>query len=281
MITAAAMSLSLIAGISLAPIESSYAAPRTTGGFSDTSSLKHVIRDGVTVNLQHRDQHMIQENLCYRNNTCRQSSVGQNTLGNDNSVTGFDDQSDNIQKASPTTATRGNLTTPIPTPTPTPTTTSTLTVRKIISGNTTATPANFTIHVTGNNPTPANFAGSSAGTVVMLDPGPFSVTETSPSGTFFTNTTAGDCAGTVTAGQRPSCTITNTPKTCEECFRSILNQSQLTAVLGVASIAQVCATFDQITEVAFRAGLINLGIPGITADELIACLKAAGIVFAP
>jgi hypothetical protein len=67
----------------------------------------------------------------------------------------------------------------------------------------------------------------------------------------------------------------------EECFRSILNQTQLTAVLGTASIAQVCATFDQITEVAFRAGLINLGIPGITADELIACLNAAGIVFAP
>ena len=279
MITAAAMSLSLIAGISLAPIESSYAAPRTSGGLSDTSSLKHVIRDGVTMNLQHRDQHMNQENLCYRDNTCRQSSVGQNTLGNDNSVTGFDDQSDNIQKAPATTATRGNLTTAIPTPTPT--TTSTLTVIKIVSGNTTATPANFTMHVTGNNPTPANFAGSSAGIAVTLDPGPFSVTETAPSGTFFINTTAGDCAGTVTVGQHPSCTITNTPKTCEECFRSILNQTQLTAVLGTASIAQVCATFDQITEVAFRAGLINLGIPGITADELIACLKAAGIVFAP
>jgi hypothetical protein len=279
MVTTAAMSLLLIAGISLAPIESSYAAPRTNGGSSDTSSLKHVIRDGISVNLEHRDQHMNKENLCYRDNTCTQSSVGQNTLGNDNSVTGFDDQSDNIQKAPPTTAIPGNITTRIIAPTPT--TTATLTVIKIVSGNTTATPSNFTMHITGNNPTPANFAGSSAGIVVTLDPGPFAVTETAPSGTFFTNTTAGDCAGTVTAGQHPSCTITNTPKTCEQCFRSILNQTQLTAVLGVASIEQVCATFDQITEVAFRAGLINLGIPGITADELIACLKAAGIVFAP
>jgi hypothetical protein len=279
MVTTAAMSLLLIAGISLAPIESSYAAPRTNGGSSDTSSLKHVISDGISVNLEHRDQHMNQENLCYRDNTCRQSSVGQNTLGNDNSVTGFDDQSDNIQKAPPLAAIPGNVTTRITTPTST--TTATLTVIKIVSGNTTATPSNFTMHITGNNPTPANFEGSSAGIVVTLDPGPYSVTETAPSGTFFTNTTAGDCVGTVTAGQHPSCTITNTPKTCEQCFRSILNQTQLTAVLGTASIAQVCATFDQITDVAFRAGLINLGIPGITADELIACLKAAGIVFAP
>jgi hypothetical protein len=122
MMTTAAMSLLLIAGTSLAPIESSYAAPRTNGGSSDTSSLKQVIRDGINVNLEHRDQHMNQENLYYRDNTCRQSSVGQNTLGNDNSVTGFDDQSDNIQKASPTTAIPGNVTTTrITTPTPTTT----------------------------------------------------------------------------------------------------------------------------------------------------------------
>ena len=67
----------------------------TSGGFTDTASLKNAIRDGVSVNLEHRDQHMGQENLCYRANTCRQSNVGQNTLGNDNSVTGFADQSEN------------------------------------------------------------------------------------------------------------------------------------------------------------------------------------------
>ena len=42
-----------------------------------------------------RAQHMNQGNLCYRSNTCRQSEVGQNTLGNDNQVTGFGDQRDN------------------------------------------------------------------------------------------------------------------------------------------------------------------------------------------
>jgi hypothetical protein len=83
----------------------------SSGGFTDTAGLKHAIRDGVTVNLEHRSQHMDQENLCYRANTCRQSNVGQNTLGNDNSVTGFADQSDNIPQAAAAPTTTGNQTT--------------------------------------------------------------------------------------------------------------------------------------------------------------------------
>jgi hypothetical protein len=98
----------VIAGTTLAPIQS-YAT--RSGGLPDTSSLKHGIRDGVTVNLEHRDQHMNQENLCYRDNTCRQSDVGQNTLGNDNSITGFADQSDNIPQAAASTPTPSNQTT--------------------------------------------------------------------------------------------------------------------------------------------------------------------------
>jgi len=94
----------VVAGTTLAPIQS-YAI--RSGGLPDTSSLKHGIRDDVSVKLEHRDQHMNQENLCYRTNTCRQANDGQNTLGNDNSVTGFADQSDNIQQsaAAPTTPT--------------------------------------------------------------------------------------------------------------------------------------------------------------------------------
>jgi hypothetical protein len=106
----------VVAGTTLAPIQS-YAAQQKVRGteadFPDISSLKHSIRDGVSVNLEHRDQHMNQENLCYRTNTCRQSDVGQNTLGNDNSVTGFADQSDNLQQAA---TAPGNNTTPTPTP---------------------------------------------------------------------------------------------------------------------------------------------------------------------
>ena len=113
MVSAAAISLLLVAGTILAPLQSSYAAPRTNDGLPDTSSLKDGIRNGISVNLEHRNQHMNQENVCYRDNRCRQSDVGQNTLGNDNQVTGFVDQSDNIQQsaASPITPSAANQTT--------------------------------------------------------------------------------------------------------------------------------------------------------------------------
>jgi len=131
LVLAVAMASLLIAGTILAPTQASAGSQRksspqfnnfndntndntntaksrsNSGGFTDTASLKHAIRDGVTVNLQHRDQHMDQENLCYRANTCRQSSVGQETLGNDNSVTGFADQSDNNSTLPATNSTTG------------------------------------------------------------------------------------------------------------------------------------------------------------------------------
>jgi hypothetical protein len=105
-ILAAVIASLMLAGTILAPIQSYAAAKRgSEADFPDTSSLKHAVRDGVSANLSHRDQHLNQQNLCYRANTCRQSDVGQNTLGNDNQVTGFADQSDNIQQAAPTNQT--------------------------------------------------------------------------------------------------------------------------------------------------------------------------------
>jgi hypothetical protein len=53
---------------------------------------------------------MDQENLCLRDDECNNSNVGEQTLGNDNSVTGFSDQSKNIQATI----------TPTVTPTPIP-----------------------------------------------------------------------------------------------------------------------------------------------------------------
>jgi Prealbumin-like fold domain len=275
----AAIMLLLLTGMILAPRQVSALSKFNTN--TDTSNLKHGIRDGVSVNLQHRDQHMNQENLCYRDNTCRQSNTGQNTLGNDNSVTGFADQSDNLQQsaAAPTTA---NQTTPTPTPAPT---TATLTVIKIVSGNATnTTPSNFTMHVTGNNPTPANFAGSNGtGTDVTLGPGTFSVTETGPTSSFNTTTT-GDCSGTITAGQHLSCTITNTPKTCVECFTTVLSSAQQSTILSRESFAELCTDLETfgISENQFRLTLLEIpGFDTTTVDELIACLKVAGIVFNP
>jgi hypothetical protein len=63
----------------------------------NAASPRNPIANGIlqSVRVDHRNQHSNQENLCYRSNTCRDSNVEQGTLGNDNQVTGFGDQSDN------------------------------------------------------------------------------------------------------------------------------------------------------------------------------------------
>jgi hypothetical protein len=249
-------------------------------GTSFTPILQQQVNAAVG---QVRSQHMNQENLCFRSITCRQSDVGENTLGNDNSVTGFADQSDNIQQS-----TTANKATPTPTPTPT---TASLTVIKIVSGTTTATSSDFAIHVSGINPTPANFNGSRTGTDVTLSPGTFNVTETPPPPNFTTSFSS-ECSGTITAGQHLTCTITNTAKTCEECFTTFLNQTEIASILsffdigeGEGGLTGLCSGgFFGQTETEFRTNLIS-GLFGFTldvttADELIACLKGAGIVFA-
>lgn len=58
---------------------------------SPTSSFK----DNIRANLENRNQHLNQQGSCIRSDGCTTSDVGQGTLGNDNSVTGFADQSDN------------------------------------------------------------------------------------------------------------------------------------------------------------------------------------------
>jgi hypothetical protein len=74
------------------------------------------------------------------------------------------------------------------------------------------------------------------------------------------------------------------PRTCEECFTTILNQKQLMNVLGSdRSVEQFCETLRtfSFSETEFRQGLIEDNVTPPQADELIACLKAVGIVFRP
>jgi hypothetical protein len=158
-LAAAIITTFLIAGTILAPIQS-YALRGS--GFTDTSSLKHAIRDGVNVKLEHRDQHLNQENLCYRDNTCRQSDVGQNTLGNDNSVTGFADQSDNPPQTQTPTPTVVPTPTPTVVPTPTPTATPTPTPTPIPGACQPGTVFDVTLQAALSNALPA-------GTVLCLN----------------------------------------------------------------------------------------------------------------
>jgi len=69
-------------------------------------------------------------------------------------------------------------------------------------------PSDFTITITGNDPSPSSFSGSSSGTSVTLRPGSYKVTETErPSG--YTTRYSSGCSGTLDAGQTEDCTITN------------------------------------------------------------------------
>ena len=64
----------------------------------------------------------------------------------------------------------------------------------INQGGGTNKPSDFTISVSGNNPSPASFSGSASGTTVQLTAGKYSVTEKGPSG--YTTDYSGECSGT-------------------------------------------------------------------------------------
>jgi len=73
----------------------------------------------------------------------------------------------------------------------------------------TAVASDFTMSVSGNNPSPASFPGAeSLGTMVALDAGSYSVTESSVLG--YTQTSiSDDCSGSIAVGQTKTCIITN------------------------------------------------------------------------
>jgi hypothetical protein len=74
------------------------------------------------------------------------------------------------------------------------------------------TPSDFTLSVSGNNPSPGSFPGSAEGTFVRLDPGMYSVSEKSPSNppelTLNTSFSPG-CSGTIDSRESLTCTIIN------------------------------------------------------------------------
>ncbi len=66
----------------------------------------------------------------------------------------------------------------------------------------------FALTVSGPSPSPASFAGSEAGTVVTLQPGPYAVNEAAVSG--YTGSKSAGCSGTLAhSGDTATCTVTN------------------------------------------------------------------------
>ena len=85
-----------------------------------------------------------------------------------------------------------------------------LTVIKNVVGGIKA-PSDFEISVSGNDPSPSSFSGSANGTVVILGPGAYSVSEIEDS--HYAASYSADCKdGTINYGDNKTCTITNTRK---------------------------------------------------------------------
>jgi hypothetical protein len=70
-----------------------------------------------------------------------------------------------------------------------------------------AVASNFTINVTGSVVYSSSFPGSEMGTIVTLNPGPYSVDENDHVG--YTKTIGTNCSGSIISGQGKTCTITN------------------------------------------------------------------------
>jgi len=107
-----------------------------------------------------------------------------------------------------------------------------LTVTTKVSGGTN-NPSDFTIRVTGTNPSPNSFPGSSSGTSVTLNPGRYEVTASGPAA--YTTKYSLGCSGIASTGGVPiECTIspsisiptpTNVPLAQASASKSINNQT--------------------------------------------------------
>lgn len=82
--------------------------------------------------------------------------------------------------------------------------------KKVINegGGNSKQPSDFTIKIHGNNPSPSLFPGNSSGTIVKLDMGMYSVTESGPSD--YNATSSMDCSGAIMSVEAVKCDITNT-----------------------------------------------------------------------
>jgi uncharacterized repeat protein (TIGR01451 family) len=82
-------------------------------------------------------------------------------------------------------------------------------VKEVVGGI--KSPGDFQIGVSGNNPSPSTFPGSAQGTVVILGPGAYDVSETEDPR--YTASYSADCKdGSIDYGESKTCTITNTRK---------------------------------------------------------------------
>ncbi|MBI4173617.1 MAG: DUF4215 domain-containing protein, partial [Candidatus Aenigmarchaeota archaeon] len=84
-------------------------------------------------------------------------------------------------------------------------------IKQVINDNGgTAQSSDFNITVTGTNPSPATFAGSSGGTAVTVDSGTYNITESGSSS--YNATFSAGCSGNISIGENRTCIVTNDDK---------------------------------------------------------------------
>ena len=94
----AAITSLLVIGTSATPIQS-YAEKHTK-----TDDLKSSIKASLQIEEKSANQHLDQDNFCYRSDNCNQANQAQQIVGDGNEVTGFNDQSDNLSISEDETA---------------------------------------------------------------------------------------------------------------------------------------------------------------------------------
>ena len=88
----------LVTGPNLAPSQSyATAADGDNGDYKTTKDYKDSIHKDINSKSDNTNQHLSQDNLCYRDDGCEQANEGQQIEGKDNDASGFNDQSKNIQ----------------------------------------------------------------------------------------------------------------------------------------------------------------------------------------
>jgi hypothetical protein len=116
----ALITATLVMGTSVIPMQS-YADRDNNDDHKKGKDYKSSIIAGSESDKKSASQHQDQDNFCYRGDDCEQANQGQQIVGKDNDVKGFNDQSDNLAVSAAAAGAgngtgTGNGTTPTPTP---------------------------------------------------------------------------------------------------------------------------------------------------------------------
>ncbi len=133
--------------------------------------------------------------------------------------------------------------------------------------------ADFTMHVTGNAPSLTTFSGDALGTVVVLNAGSYTASETSVSG--YTGTLSADCSGIMLPGDHKICTITNDDEAGTlTVIKNVINNDGRSAVASAftinvngtnVSLSTFAAADGSGTTVTLDAGAFDV-VENATAD---------------